>query len=127
MIKIPLFIICCSFFSFCNFKKAIEETEKINSDLSAFFNYDDISTVVRSGTEKEKNNITITFYKYALGNKSYRELDSMANLVRKKVLEINPNLKNIHHMEVRFTKERDVENLQKYVAFYIGINTNDDE
>lgn len=126
MIRIPLLIICCSFFSFCNFKKWYEETEKINSDLSAFFKYDDISTVVRSGTEKENNNVTITFYKYHLADKSYRELDSMANLVRIKVLEISPNLKNIHHMEVRFTKERDTDNLQKYVTFYMGINTVDE-
>jgi hypothetical protein len=114
--RLYIFIVFIIFAS-CNLKEALDNVDKINSDLKPVFKHEKITTSIKTGTDAEDNNVQVTFYEYKFGAKTNKSLDSLALKIRNRIIEKNPQMKELDHIEIRFTEEKESENNSSFVSF----------
>lgn len=101
----------------CNLRDRIAEMEKMDEELQAFFSHDDIVIAINWGTEKENNNVQVTFYQYDISNREYSELKSTANKVTSRLISNYPKFKKLNFIETRFTEEENKDENSSFVTF----------
>ena len=105
------------FFTSCNLSDNLKKVDTINSALTEEFNTDSIDTTVKWGTNSEDNNIVVSFYGYDFGDQTHKDLDSLATIARKIIIEKFPEAAQLNHIEVRFTEEEDLDKAKSFTSF----------
>ncbi|MFC7000003.1 hypothetical protein [Rufibacter roseus] len=110
-----LLILCC--FPSCHLKEKFEQYKAVNESLISAFQHEKINTSYNWSTTEGENNVSVTFYDYPIDSVSYPELEEMANQVQQSVQTSYPGFKELDYIEVRFTKEKDLETADSFVTF----------
>tara|TARA_R110001632_G_scaffold153025_2_gene270758 strand:- start:4495 stop:4911 length:417 start_codon:yes stop_codon:yes gene_type:complete len=102
-----------------NFKKKLDEYQKITDDLEIHFKHNPIGIVSGWGTDEGDNYLITTFYEYKLSTKSDSDLKSLSNSVIFRLIAKYPKFENKDFIEVRFTSEPKSDQLKSYKSFKV--------
>ena len=119
--KSTLVLLVCLVIASCNVRekiaKSFDRIKRINSDLVETFRHEDVHTTLGWGTEEEDDRVLVVFSRFNVESTSYRDLETLSSQVVERLLDLNPEFQDLHHIEIRFTKQDYAEDLQQFVTF----------
>lgn len=101
----------------CKWKEEYDNIGMIISDLQTAFDYENISINRHWGSKENDNYIIAIFYKFPVDSLSNNQLDSLSGLVMDQIIKFDKEYLDLDYLEVKFTKENDVSDLNSSVNF----------
>lgn len=119
MIRSILTLIATSLvlFSCADLQEKLQLMMKISKDLSGRFEHQQIHTSFGFGTEAESNYLSVTFLDFPIQNAEEAELEDVSARVSDYLFAKYPELNDLSYIEVRFTDEVDIDNMQNFYSY----------
>ncbi len=100
----------------CNLQD-LTKRDEIDTDLKNFLRTENVITTISVGTESKGNFIHIDLVEFSFETKSHQYLDSISNIINKRLHEKFPEVVKSKSIEIRFTAEKDADSAKSIVSF----------